>query len=233
MLFCLVSVYPKGVFLLKRFFIWRDEMKFEHIFAFFMLIAVVSFLGFAVENLWMAATKGYMDNRNMTLPFLLGYGLAVAALFLLFGTPGKMRLGSYILPFKSKAVSVFFYFLAVMLCISVGEIVLGTLVEKVCGIVWWDYTDLPLHITKYTSLFTSMGFTAIIVLFMEFAATALFRFFSSWNIVGLGICSCTLMLLMTVDFVHSAYLMYRDKKLLLTRVRETKKNRVYRALHGI
>ncbi|MBQ8404976.1 MAG: putative ABC transporter permease [Clostridia bacterium] len=207
-------------------------MKSENVFAFFMLIALVSFLGFTVENLWMAVTKGYMDNRNMTLPFLLGYGLAVAAIFLLFGTPCKMRIGAYILPFKSKAVSAFFYFLAVMLCISAGEIVLGTVVEKVCGIVWWDYTGLPLHITKYTSLFTSMGFTVIIVLFMEFAAIPLFRFFTSWNIVGLGICSCTLMLLMAVDFVRSAYLMYRDKKLLVTWTHETKKNKIYRALHG-
>ena len=208
-------------------------MRTENIFAFFMLISIVSFLGFAVENLWMAATKGYMDNRNMTLPFLLGYGLAVAAIFFLFGIPSKMRIGTYILPFKSKAASIFFYYLAVALCISVGEIALGTLVEKVCGIVWWDYTNLPFHITKYTSLFTSIGFTAIIVLFMEFAALPIFRFVSSWNIVGLGFCSCTLMLLMLVDFGRSAYLMWRDKKLLVTWIHETKKNRIYRALHGI
>ncbi len=206
-------------------------MKLSNIFAFFMLIALVSFLGFTVENLWMAATKGYMDNRNMTLPFLFGYGLAVAVIFLLFGTPGEMRIGTYVLPFASDAASAAMYFLAVMLCISVGEIVLGTLVEKTCGIIWWDYTDLPFHFTKYTSLFTSMGFTAIIVVFMEFAALPLFNRFTTWNIAGLGICSCALMVLMAADFVRSAYLMYRDKKLLVTWMRETKNNRIYRALH--
>ncbi len=206
-------------------------MKPENIFAFFMLIALVSFLGFTVENLWMAATQGRMDNRNMTLPFLFGYGLAVAAIFLLFGTPGQMRICTYTLPFESRAASSAMYFLAVMLCISVGEIALGTVVEKTCGIVWWDYTELPCHFTKYTSLFTSMGFTMIIVLFMEFVAMPLFKWFTTWNIVGLGICSSALMILMAADFVRSAYLMYRDKKLLVTWTRETKKNRVYRALH--
>ncbi len=206
-------------------------MKLENVFAVFMLISLVSFLGFAVENLWMAATKGYMDNRNMTLPFLFGYGLAVAAIFVLFGTPSEMRLLSYVLPFDSSVASVMLYFLAVMLCISVGEIVLGTVVEKTCGIVWWDYTDLPCHLTKYTSLFTSMGFTAIIVVFMEFVALPLFDWFATRNIWGLGICSSALMILMAADFVRSAYLMYRDKKLLVTWTRETKNNRVYRALH--
>ena len=38
-----------------------------------MNIAFISFLGFCVENLWLAITKGYMDNRNMLFPFLFGY----------------------------------------------------------------------------------------------------------------------------------------------------------------
>ena len=37
-----------------------------------LMATVVSFLGFVVENVWLAFTKGYIDNRNMALPFLLG-----------------------------------------------------------------------------------------------------------------------------------------------------------------
>lgn len=36
----------------------------------YILMAVlVSFLGFVVEDGWLALTKGYIDNRNMHLPF--------------------------------------------------------------------------------------------------------------------------------------------------------------------
>ena len=38
-----------------------------------MIVSVVSFLGFVVENIWLAAIKGYMDNRGVRFPFLIGY----------------------------------------------------------------------------------------------------------------------------------------------------------------
>lgn len=48
----------------------------------YILMAVlVSFLGFVVEDGWLALTKGYIDNRNMHLPFLFGYGIAMVGLY--------------------------------------------------------------------------------------------------------------------------------------------------------
>jgi len=203
----------------------------KNLFAFFMLIAIVSFLGFVVENLWTAATKGYMDNKNMTLPFLLGYGLAVAAMYLLFGLPGKMRLGALELHFESELASTVCYFTVIMLCICVGEVVLGFAVEKTCGIEWWNYSEIPLHITKYTSIPTSAGFSLIIIIFMNKVFVPLYELFVQCNTVFLGIASVTLMLLMTADFVRSGYFMYKNRRLLHVWRRETTKNRVYRALH--
>lgn len=49
-----------------------------------------------------------------------------------------------ILPFQIKKKETFvrfiIYFVLVTLAVSVGEIILGTLVEKVCHFYWWDYT---------------------------------------------------------------------------------------------
>lgn len=56
------------------------EMKYS-IFELGIMAALISFLGFIVENVWLAATKGYINNRNMNAPFLLGYGLLVISLF--------------------------------------------------------------------------------------------------------------------------------------------------------
>ena len=80
------------------------------------MTALISLLGFIVENLWMLTRSGFIDNRNMNLPFLLGYGLAVVGMYLLIGTPKK---GHFL-----------FYFTIVFFMVSFGEIALGFLVES-------------------------------------------------------------------------------------------------------
>ena len=52
-----------------------------------MMFIFVSFFGFVLENIWLAITKGYIDNRNMNLPFLFGYGLVIIGFYTLIGTP--------------------------------------------------------------------------------------------------------------------------------------------------
>ena len=119
------------------------------------MIVVCSFIGFCIENSWLAVTKGYIDNRNMHLPFLFGYGLAVVACYAVMG-----------LPDDSPDLM---YFVGLFLFVSCGEIVLGKFVELVCGFYYWDYTRLPLHVTRYTSVFTSLGFATAIIVFMRHA----------------------------------------------------------------
>ena len=169
--------------------------------AYILVVAIVSFLGFAVENIWLAITKGYMDNRNMYFPFLLGYGLAVIGIFAVFGTPMTPRLLSLRIGVASPAARTAVYFLCVMVSVSVGEILLGTLVEKVCHFHWWDYTGLPLHITRYTSLPTSAAFSIIITLFMGFCFNPLVDFFMSWDDTALKIVAITVGTVMALDFI--------------------------------
>ena len=106
------------------------------------LVIVVSFLGFCLENIWMLFRFGVIDNRNMNFPFLIGYGFAVLFIYMVLGVPQKNNLGPF--------------FIACFFIVSVGEILLGYAVEKFCGIYYWDYTDLPMHLTRYTSFFTPL-----------------------------------------------------------------------------
>jgi|P827metagenome_2_1110787.scaffolds.fasta_scaffold06897_3 uncharacterized membrane protein len=117
------------------------------------MICFISFLGFCLENLFLLFSRGYVDNRNMSLPFLLGYGIAVVGLYFVLGVPNSDNWGLYI----------GLCFIAV----SVGEIILGKAVERTTGIIYWNYESLPFHVTRYTSLFTSIGFTVIIFFFMD------------------------------------------------------------------
>ncbi len=116
------------------------------------LIVIVSFLGFCLENIWLAFRKGYIDNRNMHLPFLLGYGLAIAGGYFVFGLPDEEHIGTY--------------WITMFIVVSAGEILLGTATEYFCGYIYWDYTSIPLHITRYTSVPTSIAFACIITIFM-------------------------------------------------------------------
>ena len=206
------------------------RMKAVNFFALCMMIALISFLGFVVENLWLLVSKGYMDNRNMVFPFLIGYGLAVIAIYLLFGTPEKICILKKVIGIENRTVSCGIYFLIVMVCISIGEIVLGTVVEKTCHFYWWDYSDLPFHITRYTSIPTSAAFTTIIVFFMGKLFMPIYNWFLLWDKTILAVVSIGLMTIMVVDYVYSAYYMYTKKKMQRRWRREIPDNWFYRKL---
>lgn len=207
-------------------------MKTAEIFALCMIITIISFLGFAVENIWLAITKGFIDNRNMCLPFLIGYGLAIVAIYLMFGTPAELIFFGKKLPVKSAFVRTLIYFLAVMVCVSVGEILLGTLVEKTCHLYWWDYTRLPLHITRYTSIPTSIAFSLLITTFMRLFFQPLMDWFLQMDLDTLRVTSMTFMTLMTVDFLFNAVRIFKEKKLTPIWKINTTRTLGYRLLHS-
>ncbi|WP_294476180.1 putative ABC transporter permease [uncultured Ruminococcus sp.] len=164
-----------------------------------IMIAGVSFLGFCLENIWLLLRKGYVDNRNMYLPYLLGYGLALTGFYLILGIPEE---GGYLR-----------YFILSFAAVSAGEIVMGETVEHVCGFYYWDYTGLPLHITRYTSVPTSAGFAAIITLFMGNCFTPMMELIAVLPHTESGFAGGTLLLVLTADLVHSFAVMYHSHAL--------------------
>ncbi len=188
-------------------------MKMIQILALCMVMVVVSFLGFVVENVWLAITKGFMDNRNMCLPFLIGYGLAMVAILVLLGTPGEVVLLGNKLNIRRKYVSKLLYFLLVVVCICIGEILLGKLVEYTCGFYWWDYSRLPMRITRYTTIPTSMGFALMVTAFMDNCFVPLINKFEAWDYDKLRLTAVSLMILLMGDFVHNARRMYKDREM--------------------
>ena len=180
-------------------------------FALGVLAALISFLGFVVENLWLELTKGYINNRNMNLPFLLGYGCLVIVMYLCFGTPDHIVLPFGISVGTSKFKNYLAYFLVAMLFVSVSEIVLGYLVEKFCCFEYWNYEWVPLHITKYTSIPTSMGFAAMITFFMGNCFSPLLGMIMKMEEHRMQILSALLVTIMVVDFIVSFAYMIKHK----------------------
>ncbi len=183
------------------------------IYSLFMMVAVISFLGFCLEDTWLSLTKGYIDNRNMNLPFLLGYGLLVVGIYIIIGIPERIVfLGKPIFP-KSKFRRYLLYFMCMMVIVSLGEILLGTFVEKMFGFEYWNYTRIPMHITKYTSVPTSTGFSLIITFFMDKCFEPIMRLIERISFCDVRRLSVLLMTLMVTDFFVCFRKMYRTRRL--------------------
>ncbi len=189
-------------------------MLLKEICALCLVVTAVSFLGFLVENIWLSVTKGYMDNRNMCMPFLLGYGLAIVAIYKMFGTPLVLCFFGLRLSIKNRIAKALLFFGLVCLCVAVGEIVLGTVMERMCGIIWWDYTSLPLHVTRYTSVPTSMAFGCLITVFMRFFFEPLKALFLAMDFPILVLTAGGFAILLAGDYVYSMCRMYRQRRLI-------------------
>lgn len=180
-----------------------------------IIVAMVSFLGFIVENLWLAVTKGYINNRNMNTPFLLGYGLLILFLFFTLGTPEQLAQRSLFKKVRSRRMRYAVYFICSFAAVCFGEILLGTIVERLCSIEYWNYSNLPMHITKYTSVPTSIGFASMITFFMGKCFTPLMNWISHLDSTKLKIVSTILMIVMTLDFFDSFCHMLLSKSFYL------------------
>lgn len=136
---------------------------------------VVAFMGWVGENIFrcIVSETHTIDNRFMILPFIAPYGLAVFAAYYILGTPNKMRIFKKEIfrenTKKDHILSYVFYSLTIFITIALGEIVVGTIYEAITGLTLWNYSNIPLHITKFTSIPTTSAITLIAVLLMRFA----------------------------------------------------------------
>lgn len=181
------------------------------IYSLALAAAVISFLGFVLENIWLACRKGFMDNRNMTLPFLLGYGVLVVGIYVMIGTPEELHIK--VSPGTSLTTRYIVYFLSAAVIVSIGEIVLGKTVERLFGFEYWNYESIPMHITKYTSVPTSLGFAFIITFFMGKCFTPIMSLVAMLDEHDLRTTAVVMTAAMVSDFVISFTKMYKTRTL--------------------
>ena len=188
-------------------------------YALILVIIVASFLGFCVENVFIGYMRGFIDNRNMVLPFLFGYGLSVAGFYFLFGTPLNPMFFTKEIALISGWTKTLYYFLVSFLCVSIGEIALGYLTQWCCNIVWWNYSAIPFHITKYTSVPTSMGFAFLITVFMKYCFEPLIKLFSKMDPFALFVLSIGFTIVLSLDMINSAaYMLIKHSTLNLWKI---------------
>ena len=144
-----------------------------NVYALILSACIVAFAGFVIENVFRLFCIGVIDDRHRLFPFIAEYGIAYFAIFLLFGTPKNMRIFTkkITITATNKKTAAFLqtalYFLIVFLCIGLGEITVGLTVEKTMGIKGWNFSNIPLHITRYTSIPTDFAYTSAFTVFMH------------------------------------------------------------------
>ena len=153
-----------------------------------LMLALVSMIGFLMENVWSYLATGFIGNRGFTLPFLFVYGLAIFIIYLILGTPTTKRLPLYIL-------CVYGIFTA----LSIGY---GYVIEALFNFRPWDMSEMLLPITPYATIPTSLGFACLISLFMNVIFTPAIEWFEkiSKNVL-IRVISVLLLLGMIADYI--------------------------------
>lgn len=138
--------------------------------AFFGII--VSFLGFAVENIARLIGMGVIDSRFHILPFISPYGLIIFAFHLLLFDPDDLTFfGKRLFSdgFKRRKLwSNLTAYSLICLFVFLGELLVGNLWDVFFGVELWNYESLPLSVTKYAGLVPTLGYGT--------GAYALFKF---------------------------------------------------------
>ena len=93
------------------------------------------------------------------------------------------------------------YFFVICAFIMLGEIAVGTIYEKFAGVILWDYTDIPTHITRYTSLITTVLIGGGVYAIMAFGFRPMMNLVSKMGTRAAAVVDCTPGAAIVLDFL--------------------------------
>ncbi len=133
---------------------------------------IVCFVGFLAENIARLIGMGILDSRFHILPFISPYGLVVFAFHLVLSDSDDIsifgkKLLSDSLKHKKLYSNLLTYFL-ICLFVFLGELAVGNLWDVLFGVKLWNYSDLPLSFTPYTSALATFGYGSGAYLLFKF-----------------------------------------------------------------
>ena len=202
----------------KRFTVCGAE------FVYLGLIGILTaFAGWLVENTFKAIVDGIIDARFHVLPCIAAYALVPFALQILLGDIDDLSFfGIKLFKNKTKRTKLISNITAYVLMCSVvfiGELGIGSLWDKVFGVLLWDYSDTPLHITKYAGVIPTFGFGTGVWLLFKFVHKPLLNLFRKKAnykaatiivaILGTLMCADLIRLLLHIIIGHNAPMLWR------------------------
>lgn len=181
------------------------------VYYFGVAMIIFSFFGFCAENIGRMTVQHVFDCRHQLLPFLFAYGIALLAIYCCLGTPDELKVfGKRIFKdnTRGKILSHIIYFLVIFAFIMAGEIAVGMLYEKFAGVILWDYSQIPTHITRYTSIITTLLYGGGVYLIMAFAFKPMMKLISKMGRKAAIIIDSTLGTAIIIDFIAMLVIMF-------------------------
>lgn len=144
------------------------QKSYRRIFELAAVYILVAHLGWLFEKLGRFIVYNSLADRGfLSLPLCPIYGTSVLLIYLLFGTPDRMRvLTRRTRVGKIKGIAI--YFFASFLLASVVELCIGAFFGEVVGHPLWNYSERFLNIFGYVCLSYSLMWGALMTLFMLF-----------------------------------------------------------------
>lgn len=173
---------------------------------FFLLMILMAAVGWLAENTVKLVSQGVIDNRYHILPFIFPYGLAFLAMHIALGDTDALTVfGKKVFKEKTRRTAVLsniIYVSVVCFFVFVGELAVGNFYELATGAVLWDYSALPLCLTKYVCLFSVIGYGVGAYLLMKLVFYPLLKLlYNRANLTAVLAVDCSLGTLVVLDSV--------------------------------
>jgi len=176
-------------------------VQFVHLYLVGICMAA---LGWLVENLAKLVTTGIVDSRWHLLPFISPYALIPFAFHIVARDANDLTVfGKHIFKRKTigtKIVSNIVTLIAIFTMVFFGELVVGTLWDKLFGVQLWNYSQLPFQVNRYAGLIPTLGYGLGAYVIFKFVHIPVLRLVQRKvsHKVALIIC-CTLGILIVLD----------------------------------
>lgn len=175
---------------------WTRELFGTDVYHLVSAFIIYSMLGWLVESIYMSFCNRKITNRGFARgPFCPIYGIG--------GVIGYLLLH----PLKSHLV--WLYLVGAALA-TVFEYLVGRLMLKLFGEVWWDYNDKPCNYQGIICLESTIawGFYALIIIM--FLHGRILHFIDTYDYRwGVRVCELIL-LLVTVDYLLKLHSLFKD-----------------------
>ena len=177
---------------------------------YFILTALLSFVGWAWEVLVMRVQTGKFYNQGfMTLPFCPIYGCSLLVAYLVLGTPDHGR--GILKGVKTKSTRYALYFAFAFIIPTIAELLVGAVLDRGLHLTLWSYSSLPMNYKGYVCLPISLVWSGLIFLFMKFVFPYLYRFIRRIPKGLAGAIAFSLCFIFLIDFsLNVAFLIYRQ-----------------------
>ncbi len=126
----------------------------------------IAFLGWVFEKVGRYFVYGSISDRGfLSLPLCPIYATSVIGVYLLFGTPKRLRLlGKRLNVGVLKGTALYFLFSAISA--SAVELCVGAFFESALGLRLWDYSERAFDVFGHVCLSYSLLWGAVLTVFM-------------------------------------------------------------------